>query len=57
MIFCASLGSIWIIGMEDIKVQQDFPADWDKQVYEDRIKWLKRDLYRSELEIDRLYKE
>ena len=37
----------------DIEVRQD----QDKQVYEDRIKWLKRDLYHSELEITRLYKE
>ncbi|GBC08378.1 hypothetical protein RclHR1_08070012 [Rhizophagus clarus] len=29
----------------------------DAQVYEDWIKWLKRDLYHSKLEIARLYKE
>src|ERR1043165_4412763 len=29
----------------------------EKKVYEDRIKWLKHELYRSELEIARLYKE
>ena len=29
----------------------------DAQIYEDRIKRLKRDLYHSELEIARLYKE
>ena len=39
--------------MEDMEVQQD----QNKQVYEDRIKWLKRNLYYSELEIARLYKE
>ena len=37
----------------DIEVRQD----QDKQVYEDRIKWLKHDLYHSELEVARLYKE
>ena len=36
-----------------MEVQQD----QNKQVYEDRIKWLKRNLYCSELEIARLYKE
>jgi len=36
-----------------MEVQQD----QNKQVYEDRIKWLKRNLYYSELEIARLYKE